>query len=228
MATKRVVMFGGWYIASDNITFEHASKNVIADYRKDMSLESIFLANGANQIVDYFNNQVDNTIQSLDLFCHGSSFGVHFSLNASKSITIPRSEAVWSHLYMDNFDEITNFLNSPFDRSFKDQHDIGELKLSAFTNACKIEIHGCSTAEKDSNFCTALSKLLYKKGKLRSVVIGHISKSNPNIRPNIKYSEQDYRHGKRGIYHNGKLLKIITDTGRITAKTINEALAGAA
>ena len=111
------------------------------------------------------------------------------------------------------------------DRDYSDQYDIGELQLSAFTNACKIEIHGCSTAVGKSNFCSELSRALYKSGKKRSVVIGHQSKANPNINGNnTTNSQQDYRHGTRAIFHNGVLKKTVTQSGRISSNVINQAM----
>lgn len=108
----------------------------------------------------------------------------------------------------------------------KDQRLISDLNLNAFTTACKIEIHGCSTSLAIGNICENLSEALYRAGKLRSVVIGHPDEANPNITGKVPYKneEQDYRHGIREIHHNGKMILEVTSKGRITATTINTAL----
>lgn len=62
----------------------------------------------------------------------------------------------------------------------------------------------------------------------KAVVIGHFTKANPKINgEKTTIAEQDYRHGTRRIYHNGKLIGTYIQKGRISAKTINEMLAKA-
>ncbi|MFD2709685.1 hypothetical protein ACFSX8_12555 [Acinetobacter gyllenbergii] len=61
-------------------------------------------------------------------------------------------------------------------------------------------------------------------GKYKSVVIGHASKANPNIDGTTSIKEQDYRHGIRIIFHNGKAIKKVTSSGRISADIIRSAL----
>lgn len=72
----------------------------------------------------------------------------------------------------------------------------------------------------------ALSLHFFQQGNKRAVVIGHSNFSNPNINGegNTKPTEQDYRHGTRRIYHNGKILATHKEKGRITASTINALL----
>lgn len=79
-------------------------------------------------------------------------------------------------------------------------------------------------ANGNNSFCEILSAKLYKIGKLDRVVIGHSTYASPNIHNTKIITEQDYRHGKRLIFNNGKILKEITATGRITASTIKSAL----
>lgn len=114
----------------------------------------------------------------------------------------------------------------------KDQYAVSDIKVAKFTNACKIEIHGCTAAGNttvNDNFCENLSEHLFAGGKKRVVVIGHSTKANPSINGEgkTKITEQDYRHGTRRIYHNGKLIGTYTQKGRISAKVINEMLAKA-
>lgn len=92
---------------------------------------------------------------------------------------------------------------------------IDDINFSVFSEDARIQIHGCNTA-RDSLPCDtlteALSKGLYNAGKKKAYVIGHVSKSNPLINgPSTTNIAQDYRHGKRAIIYNGKVIKVTTD-----------------
>lgn len=232
---KRVLMYGGAKKVGDNSAFYYASLNVKKDYKSDMEIESIFLEiesifldNGAIQIQEYLSKQPNNSIQSLDIFCHDSYFALFLRKGASMSKTIENLKP--SNLYLGTKSKIAGSLDTFFDsgefNDSKDQRLISDLNLNAFTNSCKIEIHGCSTSMVIGNFCENLSEALYRAGKLRSVVIGHPDKANPNITGKAKFSneEQDYRHGEREIHHNGKSILTVNTKGRIQPSVINEAL----
>jgi hypothetical protein len=61
------------------------------------------------------------------------------------------------------------------------------------------------------------SEQIYKAGRKKAYVIGHTDKSNPNINGSkTTIKEQDYRHGERSIYHNGRLLKTTKKEGLIS------------
>lgn len=222
--TIRLLMYGGAKKSSDNNAFYFAAQNVQKDYNNDMCIYSVFLTEGAKQIATYIKNQPDNSIQSLDIFCHGNQTGIYFEFGVSMTKDVESAKR--SILYQTRTQRISNYISSfGIDRDYSDQYDIGKLKLSAFANACKIEIHGCSTAIGSSNFCSEFSSALYKAGKKRSVVIGHQSKANPNINgKNTANAQQDYRHGTRAIFHNGVLKKIVTQSGRISSSVINQAI----
>ena len=82
-----------------------------------------------------------------------------------------------------------------------------------------------------------LSQYLYDAGKTESMVIGHSTEANPNL-PSTKRKKgetdkewkeranisQDYRHGERKFYNNGKVILTTTKEGRITGEEIREAL----
>lgn len=109
-----------------------------------------------------------------------------------------------------------------------DSRTIDEINFSNFTKNCKIEIHGCLTAHdmyvKD-NICEELSELLYEAGKKESVVIGHSEKANPKINGSkTTIKQQDYRHGKRQVFNNGKIILTTYKKGRITYNDIKNAL----
>ncbi|ENW92731.1 hypothetical protein [Acinetobacter dispersus] len=228
----RLLIYGSARKASDNSAFMYASKNVAADYKKDLPIKSYFLQQGANELIEIIASQPDNSIQSLDIFCHGSPDGIYFILGASMTETFTekevRSKNLPSNLYRSMF-VMVNMWSPIGSNNFTNQHRISNLKLSAFTNESKIEIHGCSTASTksgDDNFCSALSKELYNAGKKRSVVIGHATKANPNIGGTTEIKKQDYRHGTRAIYNNSKLLTTVKTDGRISANVIRSALGG--
>jgi hypothetical protein len=107
-----------------------------------------------------------------------------------------------------------------------------EIDYGKFSNDARIEIHGCMTAAKWdyvsiflSNVVEDISKQLWEAGKTNAVVIGHTTKSNPNmVQGSSDYSKQDYRHGNRAIYHNGELLFETKIKGPISYRLIQEHL----
>ena len=80
--------------------------------------------------------------------------------------------------------------------------------------------YGLSVAS--DNIAEEFSKLLHKAGKTGAYVIGHITKSNPNIKGKAtKNSEQDYRHGTRVVYRNGAVIFKTKKTGFLKEADIN-------
>ena len=221
----RVVIYGGAVKASDNSAFKFASKNVVADYKNDLPVKNYFILNGANTVISVLETQQENSVQSLDLFCHGDPNAVYFVIGASleKNVENKNRDPIASNIYKTKF--TSNFRGFWDDeKKIKNQYAISHLKLSAFTNESKVEIHGCNTGKGDDCFASELSKQLFDAGKTSSVVIGHASKANPNIDGTTSVTKQDYRHGTRIIYHNGKAIKTITSSGRIAASVIKSAL----
>ncbi|MDO5050929.1 MAG: hypothetical protein Q4D68_04240, partial [Moraxella equi] len=93
----RLIMYGGAKKSSDNNAFYFAAQNVQKDYRNDMCIYSVLISNGAKQIVEYLKNQTDNTVQSLDIFCHGGTSGLYMRMNSSLSEN--SDDAKTSNLY---------------------------------------------------------------------------------------------------------------------------------
>ncbi len=61
-----------------------------------------------------------------------------------------------------------------------------------------------------------MSVISIKGRRKKAYVIGHTDISNPNINGSkTTIKQQDYRHGERSIYHNGKLLKMTKKNGVI-------------
>lgn len=235
---KRLLLYGGAKKAADNSAFYYASLNVMKDYGKDGVIIRKAV-DTAKKIIDLIEEQEDNSIQSLDIFCHGSQVGLYFIKGASiyKDITSEEVEKqkLNSPLAIGSFNNIFNRNLSGEDRL------ISDINYNKFTYSAKIEIHGCNTgASIDwfsiiNNICQDLSENLYDAGKENTVVIGHSTEANPNL-PTTKrkknetdkewnkrkIEEQDYRHGERKVYNNGRVILTTKEQGRITAKDINE------
>lgn len=224
MSKIRILAYGGAQPRGENRTFKYACDNVIKDYANDLPQKSFFVHSGFKQIFDFINKQADNSIQSLDIFCHGNSNGAYFHIGTFMDKTVKGTKQ--GNLYRNSIEKYRDILDREVvDR--KDQTEVDEIDCKKFTSSCKIEIHGCNTATEDSgNLCMALSLHFFQQGNKRAVVIGHSNFSNPNINGegNTKPTEQDYRHGTRRIYHNGKILATHKEKGRITASTINALL----
>ena len=190
-----------------------------------MPVKSVFIDNGANTLISALDFQPQNSVQSLDLFCHGDPNGVYFVIGSSldKNVENKDLKPIASNIYKSRLD--ANFRGLwDGEKKIKNQYGISNLKLSSFTNESKIEIHGCNTGSGDDCFASEQSKQLFDAGKTRSVVIGHASKANPNIGGTTSVIKQDYRHGTRIIYHNGLAVKTVTSSGRIASGVINTAL----
>ncbi len=225
----RLIIYGGARKSGDNSAFLHASKNVIKDYKNDLPIKNYFINNGSKSVINALAAQEDNTVQSLDLFCHGDPDGVYYVLGASLDKTITREGVFQGKLASNIYKTVIMAAWRGFDfdgNQIKNQAAISSLKFSVFTEKSKIEIHGCNTGRGDDCFASELSLQLYKAGKKQSVVIAHATSANPNIDGTTTISEQDYRHGTRIIYYKGKAVKTITSSGRISANTIREVVGG--
>ena len=227
----RLVLYGGARSLGDNGAFFHASKNVIADYKNDLPVKSYFISKGMKQFIDLINDQPENSVQSLDVFAHGSDLGLYSVIGASlkKSMTFEYSQSnnLSSNLYRNRstkFDQYQFFGGANWRNSFI----ISDIDFKVFTNESKIEIHGCNTAfdgELDT-LSSLISLALFKAGKKRSVVIGHADFSSPNRGGTKDISKQDYRHETRIIYNNGKVIAKTRREGRLSAEFIKNALGG--
>ena len=100
----RLVIYGGAVKASDNSAFKFASKNVVKDYKNDLPVKNFFILNGANTVISVLETQLENSVQSLDLFCHGDPNGVYFMIGASldKNIENKEKNPIASNIYISN------------------------------------------------------------------------------------------------------------------------------
>lgn len=210
---KRMIFYGGAKQSSHNATFLNAANNTNKDYGADKVKTEDFIAiKSAATIVDKINDQSENTVQSIDIFCHGGRDELYFA---------HKEWAGDNDLYKNQKEESKD-ANYPWN----DSKTLNDIDYSVFTNNAKIEIHGCNTGSydegKDSPFAEVLSKKLKDAGKTKVVVVAHVDSANPNMHKSLK--GDDYRHGGRRIFHNGKELFFTRKEGRITGAEINKHL----
>lgn len=225
----RLIVHGGARSLGDNGAFFNAANNVVKDYKKDLPVKSYFMSQGIKQLIDAINIQAENSVQSLDIFCHGSEVGLYSVIGASleKSMTYEYSQSnnLSSNIYRDKFtkfDQYEFFGGANWGNLFV----ISDFNFKVFTKESKIEIHGCHTAlDGDSDtLCAMLSIALFKAGKRKSVVIGHSDYATPNRGGTKEIAKQDYRHEERVIYNNGKVIAKTRIEGRISSSFIKKAL----
>lgn len=229
--TTRLVIYGGARKSGDNSAFFHASKNVIKDYKNDLPVKSVFMKNGIKDLLDTINNQPEDSVQSLDIFVHGSEYGLYTVIGSSLEKSISEKDVnsmnLESNIYINLNRKIYQW--SPTgQKNWNNLYTLSDINYKVFTKESKIEIHGCHTAFDGANdtLCAVLSKYLYDAGKLRSVVIGHTDYANPNRGGTKEISKQDYRHEERAIYNNGRLIAKTRLEGRIPPSFIKSKLGG--
>lgn len=223
----RILIYGGAKKKSDNSAFYYAASNVAKDYQND---KIIFKkAYTGKDVVSQINKQKDNSIQSIDFFTHGSQYALYMvrdknsKLNSSTETNIDDAKVESNNLYAS---KTVKIVQSWF--AGDDEDVINNIDYKKFTNTAKIEIHGCNSGAGTymvDNIAINLSEYLYENGRTKAVVIAHLTKANPNINDSkTKIQEQDYRHGSRIIYNNGKEVFRTAKKGRITASEINSKL----
>lgn len=225
----RLVLYGGAKSLADNGAFFHASKNVVKDYKNDLPVKSYFISQGIKQLIDTINAQKENSIQSLDIFGHGSEEGLYTVIGASLTKSFTRedvkSKNLASNLYINN---TIRYLRWTLlgESNWRNLYVISDINFKVFTNESKIEIHGCHTAldRRSDTLAALLSIALFKAGKSKSVVIGHSDFANPNRGGTKEIAKQDYRHEERVIYNNGKVITKTRMEGRISPSFIKKAL----
>jgi hypothetical protein len=204
----RLLLWGGAYATSDNYTFERAKINVVKTYKvADRSKYDIVVKqiNSADQLIAAINAQKAESIRSLDIFTHGGPDDFYMvSVRSDK-------DGGLNDLRLYRY----AFHNESFSRG-----DLKKLQFDRFTVDAKVELHGCKTAEESSvedNIAADFSKHLYEAGKTRSSVVGHTENATPayNGGGKTKDEDQDYRHGKRAIFKNGKLIKNTSQKGML-------------
>ena len=87
----------------------------------------------AKTVISVLAMQQENSVQSLDLFCHGDPEGVYFIIGASldKNVENPIKNQLASNIYVSKFQAVYK----GFDRKenkMKNQYAISHLNLSSF------------------------------------------------------------------------------------------------
>jgi hypothetical protein len=219
----RMVLWGGAAEPGDNSAFEFAAQNVVSNYRAidkgkfivtDMKRIKV-----AKDIVNNINSQAKGSIRSLDIFTHGGPQALYLTTASPDTNKLLRYIENNSSLYRTRWRMVFNAAGWTPGSAL-----VAEINFANFTANSKIELHGCRTAEHGAdtdNIAAELSTLLYQAGGKASTVVGHADKANPNIKGGgEKNSEQDYRHGDRVVFHNGKIIKTTKQKGMISESEI--------
>lgn len=89
-----MLFYGGAKSIGDNVAFYYASLNVLNDYKKHYP-NDIYIhrfVDSAKIIVDTINEQEVNSIASLDLFFHGSKWGLYIYKGSSMNKELFRED----------------------------------------------------------------------------------------------------------------------------------------
>lgn len=214
----RLVLWGGAATPGDNSAFDFAARNVVADYRAKTKANFSLVQQRikvAKDIVDIINRQPVDSIRSLDIFTHGGPQALYLTTADADSNRIVRYVLHNSSLYRSRTRMVLNAAAWTEGSAL-----VGDIEFSRFATNAKIELHGCQTAGADSdddNITADLSVRLWQAGKREACTIGHADKANPNIKGGgEKLTEQDYRHGKRLVFHNGRVIRTVTQSGFIS------------
>ena len=208
--------------SGDAATFKKAAEKLAAE-RKAKGQDVILMrVSSGKEIVEAINSQPVGSIDSLDIVSHGNPGGIHIA----RRIT-PKDDSVfgkWAHFFTrrnsehpqsetdaEQMEEEAVGLYTDRMRRFGVavyyNQDIGDesallsdIEFDRFKPDCQAEFHGCRTAEDLSlldSFATQFSQELDED----ATVTAHTDPANP---AGPKY---DYRHGKRVVLKNGKVIR---------------------
>jgi RHS repeat-associated protein len=231
LSCTRLLIYTTSLRKSDEYTFQNAAKALSDEYKKRKDGHRIVLAKvttGA-ELVAKVNEQIKDSIKSLDIFSHSNLAGIHIAkeLSAPEKSPIPKR---MSHILMrDNITtEDAEYMEESYHGLYSGRLSaqvvgiyynqksgdgiayLGSINFNNFTNDAAVEFHGCKTAQEIKlsegvtidNFAMKFSSGLYGAGKTNSKVIGHVYRSSPT-------ANHDYRKSMRRVYQDGKLLKEI-------------------
>ena len=185
-----------------NAAFEFAARNVKADY-SDFGTRGIMKKIAcASDIVAMLNAQPRNSVRSLDILSHGTEVSLNFSIRDDENCGFVTNFAARAAVssYGTFSDDVNAFVGGW--RYFSD------IDFRIFVESARVQFHGCSAAGEVAlldNTAKTVSGLLEDAGKTKAFVIGHVTKSTPEVpgRPHTN-ENQDYRHGTRAIYNGGE------------------------
>jgi hypothetical protein len=235
----RLIFIANCFTAAENSAFRFAAANLSADYERDTAsrqvIKRIYFDN-ARQMVDSINAQ-RLVIRSVDFLSHARDDRIGATItkgNIQYRTSLFESRERMHEVQWHN--EASSLHNS-----YK-MASIEEIDFTRFSYDAVIEIHGCHAGtDADSvlpaNISRRLSQALYMSGKQLAVVIGHSTRANPNVQPagrghtgaavaTLRESVlgQDYRHGLRMIYFNGKTVLATRIPGGIPQATLVAAI----
>lgn len=218
----RLLLWGGAAVPGDNSAFEWAARNVVKSYQASDKGSFAFVNQKilvAAAIVATVNRHEDDSVRSLDIFTHGGPQALYLTTASPDTNKLLRYVLHNSSLYRSRAKMILNAAGWTEGSAL-----VSDINFSRFTDDARIELHGCKTADAESdadNIAADLSKRLHAAGKKSATVIGHADKANPNIKGGgEKFEEQDYRHGQRVIFWNGKVVKITKQAGHISDREL--------
>ena len=206
----RLFFYGGARNIGDNAAFYYASLNVVSDYKRHYPDDTYIhmFVDSAKTIVDTINAQKLHSIASLDLFFHGSKWGLYIYKGSSMSRNLSLEDVGQYNLNAGLYASKTTSIITATD-VHEDKRTIYDIKFDRFiTQNTYIEIHGCESGG-DLYIIDSITKNLSEEIP-HGYVVGHITKANPNIDNTKDTKKQDYRHGKRAIWQNGKVIKETT------------------
>lgn len=245
----RLIFIANCFTAAENSAFKFAANNLVADYERDPAdkpvIKRIYFDN-ARQIVDSINRQ-RLVIKSVDFLSHSRDDRIGATM--TRGSVQYRTSLFESRQRLEEARVLTDAAGGDLRNSSK-MASIEEINFSRFSYDAVIEIHGCHAGtEVDSlpaNICRRLSLALYMSGKQLAVVIGHGTRANPNLAshtgaatshsgasavpasPAGGFREsvltQDYRHGLRMVYFNGRTILATRVAGAIPQTAVIAAI----
>lgn len=240
----RLIFIANCFTSAENSAFRYAAANLVADYERDSAgcrqvVKRIYFDN-ARQIVDSINHQ-RLVIRSVDFLSHSRDDRIGAEMTRGNMQY--RTSLFVSHEREEEARVLTDAEGGDLRNSAR-MASIEEIDFSHFSYDAVIEIHGCHAGSGidslPANICKRLSRALYMSGKQLAVVIGHGTRANPNeargagthsgaaaaAGPGFKESvlAQDYRHGLRLVYFNGRTILATRAPGAISSAAIISAI----
>ena len=210
----RLVFAGGAVSKSDNVTFSYAARNVIKQYSSDGATVLQYTAKSSDYISNTINSNKDNSIQSLDIFSHGSGAALYlYDGEKDKNVSMYTNGVIKTVAGSDLQDGAGS---------------LSDIDFNKFSENAVVELHGCRAGDANvfNSFAGAMSEKLFDAGKENAVVIGHLEKANPSIdgEGKTKASKQDYRHGRRAVYWHGEMILQTDKKRKISQADIDRAI----
>lgn len=241
----RLIFIANCFTAAENSAFKYAAANLVAGYERDslsrQVIKRIYFDN-ARQIVDSINRQ-RLVIRSVDFLSHSRDDRIGATM--TRGGMQYRTSLFESKDRMEESRVLADAEGGDLHNSSR-MASIEEIDFSHFSYDAVVEVHGCHAGtgvdSLPANICRRLSLALYMSGKQLAVVIGHGTRANPNAfvsggsrsgvaalpAPAGGFREsvlaQDYRHGLRMVYFNGRSILATRVSGAIPQAAIVSAI----